>query len=292
MEEPKDKTAPSVDPMVMGASRSSAGALPDEVGCHRQLLPGEEYKFSCHPDLACFTHCCADVNIMLTPVDVLNLSRHLGITSSEFLDQYALLPITKDLQLPVVMLKMQDDEGKRCHFVSDEKGCTVYEHRPWACRMYPLGMALPPAKAGVQPQPTFFVIEDDFCDGHKQEQAWTVQSWRANQGLERHEELEQGFAKIVSHPWFIGGRRLNPPQMEMFFTACYDLDKFRQFVLKSSFLQRFEVEEQVVEEIKKDDVALLHFAYRWLRFALFGETTLAVREGVEEEARKRMQQKQ
>ena len=65
--------------------------------------------------------------------------------------------------------------------------------------------------------------------------------------------------------------------MELFHTACYDLDAFREFVFESSFLTRFEIEPEVVEAIRTSDEALLAFAFRWLRFALFAEPTLTVR---------------
>ena len=139
--------------------------VPPDLADKRRLAEDESFCFGCRSDLPCFTRCCANVNILLTPVDVLRLSRRLGITTTEFIDQHALLPITKDLKLPTVMLKMSDAEDKRCSFVS-EKGCGVYEDRPWSCRMYPVAMAVPPARVGVQPEPVYFLLEDDFCEGH------------------------------------------------------------------------------------------------------------------------------
>ena len=37
------------------------------------------FRFSCHPGVACFNRCCADVNIFLTPYDVLRMKNRLGI---------------------------------------------------------------------------------------------------------------------------------------------------------------------------------------------------------------------
>ena len=109
--------------------------LPRYLEDKHQLADGESFRFTCHPDVPCFNNCCADVNIVLTPLDVLQLARHTGLHTQVFLDTYTSNPITKDLQLPMVMLKMLDDEGKKCPFVS-EQGCTVYQNRPWACRMW------------------------------------------------------------------------------------------------------------------------------------------------------------
>jgi len=64
----------------------------------------------------------------------------------------------------------------------------------------------------------------------------------------------------------------------MFYTACYDLDTFRRFVFSTTFTQRFELDKELIEELRTDDLALLRFAFRWLRFALFGEPTMKVSE--------------
>jgi len=253
-------------------------SLPQFLADKRQLAEGESFEFTCHPGVPCFNSCCADVNIVLTPIDVLRLARHLEMNTREFLETHTSNPITKDLKIPMVMLRMTAEDGKPCPFVGDE-GCTVYEDRPWACRMYPLAMAIPPARAGEEPEPVFFVFEDDHCKGREQPERkpWTSAKWRENQGLEAQDELETGFRDLVSHPWFIGGRTLDPKRMHMLYTACYDIDSFRSFVFESSFCERFDLQPEELEELKTNDEALLHFAFRWLRFALFAEPTLKVK---------------
>ncbi|MBI4705270.1 MAG: YkgJ family cysteine cluster protein [Deltaproteobacteria bacterium] len=250
--------------------------LPEPVR-DRRVGPGDEFCFACHAGLECFTRCCGDVNILLTPLDVLRLARRLGLETGDFLARHTLSPITKELHLPVVLLRMQEGPGKRCPFVG-ETGCGVYEDRPWSCRMYPLGMGLPPARAGVEPEPVFFKCHDDFCAGAAQGQKWTVESWRASQGVPEREAAESGFREIVAHPWFIGGRQLDAKRIELFHLACYDLDRFRCFVFESSFLERFELEPDLVAALRASDEELLRFAFRWLRFALFAEPTVSVRE--------------
>jgi Fe-S-cluster containining protein len=263
----------------------TSSELPGVLKDKRRLEENDRFRFACHSDLPCFNDCCADVNIILTPLDVLRLSRRLGLSTTEFLEKHALIPVTKDLQLPVVMLKMGAEPERKCEFVG-EQGCGVYEDRPWACRMYPLGMAVPPARAGVEPQPIYFLFEDDFCKGHAENRQWTPVDWRADQGIAEHEELEKGYRELVSHPWFIGGRQLDPRRLEMFHTACYDLDKFRSFVFESTFLQRFELEPELVERIRTDDLELMRFGHRWLRYALFAEPTMTVRPDAPSSSRK------
>ena len=255
---------------------SAVTDLPEPLKEKRQLARESTFCFECRRDLDCYTACCADVNIVLTPADVLHLARATGLHTREFLEEYTLNPITKDIHLPVVMLKMRAAAEKKCPFVGDE-GCTVYDARPWACRMYPVGMGLPPARAGVAPEPAYFLFEDDHCHGRFEKRTWTVQAWQRDQGIREREQLEQGFRELVAHPWFIGGRQLDPKRLQMFYMACYDLDTFREFVFRSSFLQRFDLDGAAVEQLQTDDKALLRFAFRWLRFALFGEPTLQPR---------------
>ncbi len=257
-----------------------APTLPSFLADKRQLGPDDAFPFACHPGVPCFNSCCHDVNIVLTPLDVLQLARRLGMHTRLFLETYTANPITKELHLPVVLLKMLKSEGTPCPFLGPD-GCSVYEYRPWACRMYPLGEALPPARAGVEPEPIYFVFEDDHCRGRFDAgcPTWTVARWRQDQGLMERDELEAGFRELVTHPWFIGGRRqLDPKRLHLFYTACYDVDGFRAFVFESSFLDRFELEPELVEALSNNDEALLRFAFRWLRFALFGESTMKVRE--------------
>ncbi len=267
------------------APSSAAGPdnLPESLRNKRQLALDSSFCFDCKPALDCFTDCCSDVNIVLTPLDVLSLARQAGLSTRQFLDRHTLMPITKDLHLPVVMLKMDATPQKRCPFVTAE-GCSVYQARPWACRMYPVGMALPPARAGVEPEPCYFLFEDGFCHGHKESRPWTVESWQRDQGILDRDDLEKGFRELVGHPWFIGGRQLDPKRIEMFFMAAYDLDTFREFLFTTTFVQRFDLDKELVEALRTDDHALLRFGFRWLRFALFGEPTVqrrvAAAEGV------------
>jgi Fe-S-cluster containining protein len=245
-----------------------------------RLGPDDTFQFGCHPGVACFNKCCADVNIFLSPYDVLRLKRRLGMRSSDFLDRYTLLPIQKDMKTPVVMLRMQDDAGKTCPFLSDG-GCSVYTDRPWPCRMYPLGLAAQRDTAdGWRGERFFFLLREEGCEGFAEADRWTVRDWLTDQGLDDYDALGEAYKEVTLHEFFERGGTLSPEKLEMLFTATYDLDKFRQFVFESSLLERFEVDEDFVEEMRYSDEALLRFGFLWLRFSLFGEPTMKVRPGV------------
>jgi hypothetical protein len=63
----------------------------------------------------------------------------------------------------------------------------------------------------------------------------------------------------------------DPRMQDMLLMALYDVDRFREFVFKSSFLQKMNIDEDIVEKIREDDISMLYFAGQWLRFALFGQ---------------------
>jgi Fe-S-cluster containining protein len=239
--------------------------------CPRMALD-DCFTFRCGPDLDCFGECCHDVNIVLTPYDVLRLKRAGGVDSSEFLEKYTLrLPGEK---FPIVILRMQAAD-KACPFLS-ERGCAVYNDRPWACRMYPLGAAEP--KSPTPAQKAFhFVLREDLCHGHGQGCATAVRDWIARQGAESYEMMSGGFKELTLHGFWDGTRGMTAAQADMFYMACYDLDRFRRFVFETRFLRRFEIDEARVEALRNDDEELLDFAMQWLRFAIFGERSMKMR---------------
>ena len=241
-----------------------------------RMSPDNTFSFSCFKDIACFNQCCRDINIFLTPYDVMRLKNALKMTSSEFLEKYTLMPIDKNQQYPVLLLKMMDDEAKRCHFVG-EQGCTVYEDRPWACRMYPIGLASP--KEGSGDEEFYFLMHEEHdCLGLKENKQWSLREWLDDQGIVRYNKAGDSFKQIILHDWFREDNKLTSLQMDMFHMVCYDLDRFRSFIFDSTFLQRFDIPDDQVVAMQEDDEALLEFGFQWLRFSLFGEKTLTVKD--------------
>ena len=109
---------------------------------YEQMSLVSSFRFGCHEEIPCFNKCCGDVNIFLTPYDVLRMKNRLKMESEEFLEKYTQIPIEKSHKFPIVKLKMGKSDGLPCLLVTEE-GCSIYEDRPWPCRMYPLGMAMP-----------------------------------------------------------------------------------------------------------------------------------------------------
>jgi uncharacterized protein len=237
----------------------------------------DAFQFACHPGVSCFNHCCSDVNIFLSPYDVLRMKNRLGLKSSDFHDKYTIVPVQKDMKTPVVVLSMRDDGAKTCPFVT-EKGCEIYSDRPWPCRMYPLGLASPDTAS--QDEEFFFLLKEDVCGGFDTDKKWTVREWLEDQEVEEYDEFGKQFKEITLHPRIQQGKPLEPKQLDMYFTACYDLDKFRRFLLDTSFFEKFEVDPETIAKLKTDDAELLRFGFRWIRFSILNEKTLAIKDEV------------
>jgi Fe-S-cluster containining protein len=241
------------------------------------------FNFRCGKDLDCFTSCCRDVSIVLTPYDVLRMKRALQLDSTEFLEKYTVLARTVKQKLPVVLLKM-NPEDKRCCLVRKE-GCSLYAHRPWACRMYPLGLAEPkdphPSERGF-----YFVLREELCHGHGKRSQCTVRDWITSQGIESFEMMGGSFTQLMLNEFWQKEEPLTPEKVDMYLMACYDLDRFRRFVFETRFLELFDVEESRREAIRTDDEELLDFAMEWLRFSLFNEKRMRLRPYVLESERR------
>ncbi len=240
-----------------------------------RLQKESKFKFNCHKNISCFNKCCGDVNIFLTPYDIIRLKNRLGISSEEFLEKYTFLPIDEKQNFPVVMLRMNTDKNKSCPFVGKE-GCSVYEDRPWSCRMFPLGTASPKNKGENGEGEFYFILEEPVCKGYTEERTWTVGEWLKDQGIEDYSTMGELFKEVSLHDYFNTKKQLEPAKLEMFYTVCYNIDKFREFVFESTFLKRFKTDNETVQKIKDDDKELLKFGINWLKYCLFGEKTMEI----------------
>lgn len=239
-----------------------------------------EFNFECHKKVSCFTKCCRGIDIMLTPYDILRMKKCLELSSEEFLAIYTEPKMLEKTDLPVVTMKLLDDDIKSCPFVRDE-GCLIYQDRPTTCRYYPLGVGTLSHKEGAEDDEFYFFINEPHCKGFEEKKKWTVREWRKDQGVDIHDEINEGWADLIVHKRsFPQNIQFSEKAKQMFFMVCYNIDKFKQFVFESSFLSTYQIEEDLVEKIKADEVALLEFGFSWLKDVFFnkGEKIYKVKE--------------
>lgn len=239
-------------------------------------LEGNTFRFLCHKGVPCFNQCCARLNLILTPYDIVRMKNHLGLSSDQFLDIHTETRLDKHARFPMVVLRMQADREKKCPFVSPE-GCTIYQDRPAACRIYPLGRAALKVDHDKETKEKFFVVHEEHCLGFREDRLWTLEEWLADQGVHEYNVMNDGWLEIIGSPKSLGPGKDIPRKIQMFFMASYNLDKFRQFIFGSKFFDLFDVDPEHQKRLGSDDVALMTFAFDWLKFSLFGEKTLSMK---------------
>ncbi|MBF0628425.1 MAG: YkgJ family cysteine cluster protein [Magnetococcales bacterium] len=234
------------------------------------------FCFRCHPEIACFNACCSNIEIILTPYDMLRLRKRLNITADEFLYQYATPYTLTKGQLPVSLIRMDPATGK-CPF-NTPQGCSVYEDRPVTCRYYPIGLALMHKERTTGNEAFYYLVKESYCQGHQETTEWTVDSWRQDQGSDGYDARNQGWMDIILKRRSAGDEVQTSLQLsEFFYMASANPDEFRRFVFESTFLSRFDVPEATIEQLRTNDEALLDFAFDWLKTILFGDKKVALK---------------
>lgn len=238
------------------------------------------FRFSCEKDMPCFTRCCRDALIMLTPYDVIRLKRRLDLPSNEFLAIYTTLGYIEKSELPVPVLKMLDEDQNPCPFLGDD-GCKIYEDRPSTCRYYPIGAGIFHNRDAAADERFYALIKEAHCQGLDQGRDWTVAEWREDQGLPVYDEVNEGWTELILKRKSLGPFVTIPEKtLQMFFMGCYDVDQFRRFAFKSRFLDVYVVPDERKQKVAEDDVAALDLAIDWLSSTLYGEQKLEIREQV------------
>ncbi len=243
----------------------------------KELQPirkNEEFRFACHPDVPCFTECCRDLNLMLTPYDLLRIRKALGMSSSDFIDKYTYLDFQKPSGFPVLFLRMRENSEKTCPFLSKE-GCSIYKDRPSACRIYPVARATKFHPVHGVLLEAFYLIRESHCRGFEQKKSWTVSEWLDDQELGEYLAINDKWTEVVMHPSLKKG--LSNQQRQFVYTLCYNMDALKKIVLSGRLNSIFDLSEDYISRIMENDFELLNFALKWLRFALLGQSDLKLK---------------
>ncbi len=248
-------------------------------------------EFSCHKGIGCWNACCSNIDISLTPYDVLRMKTRLGITSTEFLKDYTVpYEMEKD---GIAGIKFRPIEGgSACRFMKPE-GCDIYTDRPTACRYYPVALLSMRKQDEYVDRDSYAIVKEDHCKGHEVNRRITIADYRQEQGLVEYDELARGWRQLVLKKKS-SGPTIGKPSLrsrQLFFMACYDIDRFREFVFADSFAKLFELKPEERESFAKDDVALLQFAFRFLRQVMFGEESIALNAEAAQERLVKVQEK-
>jgi Fe-S-cluster containining protein len=252
---------------------------------------GKEIQFRCRKGIACWNKCCSNIDISLTPYDILRLKKRLGLTSTEFLAQFTVpYEMEKD---GIAGVKLKPVEGgSACQFMVDE-GCDVYSDRPTACRYYPVALLSMRKQGESTDSDSYALVQEPHCLGHNEPRPITIDDYRKEQGVDVYDELARGWRQLVLKKKSSGPTIGAPSKrsLQLFFMACYDVDRFAEFVKSDSFNDLFELTEEEKSKIHGDDEQMMLFGFRFLRQVLFGEESIPLRKETAEQRLTRVKER-
>ena len=124
-----------------------------------------------------------------------------------------------------------------------------------------------------------FFRPPDFCQGRHETQSWTLSQWADDQEAVVYNRMTTRWAEIKAlfqkDPW--GAEGLNGSKARMAFMAAYNIDRFREFVFASSFLNRYKLKAALVKKIRSDDAALLKLGFDWIKLFVWGVPSKQIR---------------
>ncbi|MHB1362068.1 MAG: YkgJ family cysteine cluster protein [Thermoleophilia bacterium] len=248
------------------ATLNNKAVVPTKFELHSKI------KFRCHKDIACFTRCCRNIDILLTPYDIVRMKQRLELSSKEVLTRYTRYEVDEKTTHPLLFLRMNDDEERNCPFVKPKEGCTIYSDRPAACRYYPVGQATHRRLDDDDKTPIhdewYVVVKEEHCQGFEEEKVWTIAEWREDQEAALYDDMNREWKNIMMKQ-DIPKDKIDEKRQQMFYMASYDMDGFRRFVFESRFLEVAEIDPDSLEKMKGDDVELMKFGFDYLKY-LFG----------------------
>lgn len=97
----------------------------------------EIFKFHCK---MCGNCCINREDILLSPKDIYNMSKELGLATTDFFHKYCEGFVGPDSRVPIVRLKPHRAD-RRCPLLKNMK-CRVHRAKPTVCAMFPIGRAV------------------------------------------------------------------------------------------------------------------------------------------------------
>ena len=240
------------------------------------------FQFRCHKDIACFNACCRNIDLQLTPYDILQLKNRLGLTSSDFVARYT-VPFEMDAHgMPGLKMTTKPGTSECIHLT--EEGCGIYEDRPAACRYYALGNVAVRKKDAGEIEDAYFVVRETHCLGHEEPHEQSVAEYRIEQGLDKYDEMNSHWRRLILKKRSAGPTVGSPSErsLQLFDMCSYDLDSFREFVQNSRFKEIVDLPPEQEQELMGNEESLLKFAMSFLEQVLFGVGSVKVRPGARE----------
>ena len=139
----------------------------------------DEFKFRCKQ----CGGCCRDRNdILLSPFDLCRMAKALDKTLPEVLSDYGHLYVGDMSKVPLISLRMRDDNGK-CHFLREDNRCRIHSSKPVVCALFPLGRSASRKDGETE---IYYILQPTGCGDR--DEIHTPREWMGEFDLEESEE--------------------------------------------------------------------------------------------------------
>ena len=82
----------------------------------------------------------------------------------------------------------------------------------------------------------------------------------------------QQILKVKSAGHYIG--RMSNTSLQFFFMANYDVDRLREFIRSEGFSTTYDVDQETLDKLLTDDIALMQFGDRMIRQIMYAEESI------------------
>lgn len=213
--------------------------LKDIVNNFEQLLIGVDDPFKFHCTM-CGKCCYHREDILLNPKDIYNISKELGLTPQEMIEQYCECYIGGDSRMPIVRLKPRGTV-QRCPLLKNHK-CSVHKAKPAVCAMYPIGRCLKMDKKAIKDITTddiLYIFQHPGCGDEKE--THTVREWLESFGMSVKDEFFIEWQKVVTELCLIFRKvekMLSPNTMMMVWQSAY-VGLYLHYDMAADFMPQF-----------------------------------------------------
>jgi Fe-S-cluster containining protein len=159
-------------------------AIPIAGSAVRPLRGSDRIQLSCGPD-GCSSNCCTRSSpVVLNPYEISLICRASGLSYEDLLD---VVETDRVEGFPLVMLP----RDPQCHFWTG-KGCRIYDARPLACRLFPLGRVFHEGRSYI------VLPERNLCAGLSSAADRTVADYLVQQDTAMHIEMADRWIDFVT----------------------------------------------------------------------------------------------
>lgn len=212
-----------------------------------QIGVDDSFKFHC---TMCSSCCYHREDVLLNPKDVYNISKELGLTPQETIDQYCETYIGGDSRMPIVRLKPRGSV-QRCPLLKNHK-CSVHKAKPAVCAMFPVGRCLKMDEKEVKDITTddiLYIFQNPGCGDNKE--THTVREWLESFGMSVKDEYFIEWQKTVAELCLIfrkAEKMLSQETMEKVWVSAY-VALYLHYDMNTDFMDQFEENSQKILEL-------------------------------------------